>query len=283
MKRVLIILLMVFAPHVIAQLPDPGNAVIIAKLKAIIAQNQIRNMQLRKQLVEALRTTKTAINTFKELKQFHEYQKRVLRDIKSLDKLNLLNTNYLESFILNGDRLDFYLNSTSRKFMDDLYKTSRLSRSGNDLLEAFLKDESGSEFNKMDDQEMLAFIRQLDTESSIARMYNVKDMDKMFAIFLEQAKELRDLANDSSVDMTPAERAKLLVIANEMILKGHEYQVKAQQEMQEFNQDILGRVYQRRQNENLGSAILEYSKFETSVQKKLGFFDSDLIRRENIK
>lgn len=79
MKRVLIILLMVFAPHVIAQLPDPGNAVIIAKLKAIIAQNQIRNMQLRKQLVEALRTTKTAINTFKELKQFHEYQKRVLR------------------------------------------------------------------------------------------------------------------------------------------------------------------------------------------------------------
>ena len=135
----------------------------------------------------------------------------------------------------------------------------------------------------MDDQEMLAFIRQLDTESSIARMYNVKDMDKMFAIFLEQAKELRDLANDSSVDMTPAERAKLLVIANEMILKGHEYQVKAQQEMQEFNQDILGRVYQRRQNENLGSAILEYSKFETSAQKKLGFFDSDLIRRENIK
>ncbi|MCH8019773.1 hypothetical protein IH785_07920 [candidate division KSB1 bacterium] len=283
MKRVLIILLMVFVPHVNAQLPDPGNAVIIAKLKAIISQNQIRNMQLRKQLVEALRTTKTAINTFKELKQFHEYQKRVLRDIKSLDKLNLLNTNYLESFILNGDRLDFYLNSTSRKFMDDLYKTSRLSRSGNDLLEAFLKDESGSEFNKMDDQEMLAFIRQLDTESSIARMYNVKDMDKMFAIFLEQAKELRDLANDSSVDMTPAERAKLLVIANEMILKGHEYQVKAQQEMQEFNQDILGRVYQRRQNENLGSAILEYSKFETSAQKKLGFFDSDLIRRENIK
>ncbi len=283
MKRVLIILLMVFAPHVNAQLPDPGNAVIIAKLKAIISQNQIRNMQLRKQLVEALRTTKTAVSTFKELKQFHEYQKRVLRDIKSLDKLNLLNTNYLESFILNGDRLDFYLNSTSRKFMDDLYKTSRLSRSGNNLLEAFLKDESGSEFNKMDDQEMLACIKNLNTESSIAMMYNVKDAEKMFAIFLEQAKELRDLANDSSVDMTPAERAKLLAIANEMILKGHEYQVKAQQEMQRFNQDILGRVYQRRQNENLGSAILEYSKFETSAQKKLGFFDSDLIRRETIK
>jgi len=274
---------MVLATQVNAQLPDPGNAVIIAKLKAIISQNQIRNMQLRKHLVEALRTTKTAVNTFNELKQFHEYQKRVLRDIKSLDRLNLLNTNYLESFILSGDRLDFYLNSTSRKFMADLYKTSRLSRSGNDLLEAFLKDESGSEFNKMDDQEMLAFIRNLNTESSIAMMYNVKDAEKMFAIFLEQAKELRDLANDSSVDMTPAERAKLLAIANEMILKGHEYQVKAQQEMQEFNQDILGRIYQRRQNENLGSAILEYSKFETSAQKKLGFFDSDLIRRENIK
>jgi len=114
-------------------------------------------------------------------------------------------------------------------------------------------------------------------------MYNVKDTEKMFAIFLEQAKELRVLANDNSVDMTPAERAKLLAIANEMILKGHEYQVKAQQEMQEFNQDILGRVYQRRQNENLGNAILEYSKFETSAQKKLGFFDSGHIKREKIK
>ncbi len=139
MKKLTILFIMVLATQVNAQLPDPGNAAIIAKLKAIISQNQIRNMQLRKQLVEALRTTKTAVNTFNELKGFHEYQKRVLRDIKSLDKLNLLNTNYLESFILNGDRLDFYLNSTSRKFMADLYKTSRLSRSGNDLLEAFLK------------------------------------------------------------------------------------------------------------------------------------------------
>ena len=113
MKKLIILFFAVLTTEVNAQLPDPGNAAILAKLKAIISQNQIRNMQLRKQLVEALRTTKTAVNTFKELKQFHEYQKRVLRDIKSLDRLNLLNTNYLESFILSGDRLDFYLNSTS--------------------------------------------------------------------------------------------------------------------------------------------------------------------------
>jgi len=90
MKKLTILFIMVLATQVNAQLPDPGNAAIIAKLKAIISQNQIRNMQLRKQLVEALRTTKTAVNTFNELKGFHEYQKRVLRDIKSLDKFKFI-------------------------------------------------------------------------------------------------------------------------------------------------------------------------------------------------
>lgn len=283
MKKLTAIFLVGLATQANAQLPDPGNAVIIAKLKVIISQNQVRNMELRKHVVEAIRTTKSAIGTFKELKQFHEYQKRLMRDLKSIDRLDLLNTDYLESFILNGDRIDFYMRSTSRRLVDDLYRTSRLSRSGNDLLDALLDEKGDSELNRMDDQEMLALIRKLKTESGIATIYNVKDMEKMFAIFLEQAEELRDLANDKSVDMTPAERAKLLALANEMILKGHEYQVKAQQEMQEFNQDILGAVYQRRQNENLGRAILEYSKFETSAQKKLGFFDSDFIRREKIK
>lgn len=283
MKKLTILFFAVSATSLNAQLPDPGNAAIIAKLQAIISQNQIRNMELRKQLVEAIRTARTAVSTYNELKQFHEYQKRVLRDVESLGKLNLLNTTYLESFILHGDRLDFYLNSTSRKFFDDVYRTSRLSRSGNDLLEGFLKDENGSEFNKMNDQEMLAVIKQLDMESSMATAYTVKDMEMMFAVFFEQAKELRDLANESSVDMTPAERARLLAIANEMIIKGHEYQLKAQQEMQAFNENIMGKVYQRRQNENLGNAILEYSKYETSAEKKLGFFDSYHIKRENIK
>ena len=275
MKKSVVLALLLLCSPADAQLPDPSNAVIIAKLKAMISQGLIRNKTLKKIFKKSIDALKVSAETYKDLKEFQDEQRALLRDLRGIKELDLTNTDQLQRLIESGDSFEFYLGSTSRALFRNVDVVSNLSGNLNNLIGLF--GENGQLL--ADNDKVQSVANDLNYESALTELAVRRQREKMIATYLEQAVELKALANDSAVELAKAERAKLLNSSTQLALKASELQNKVNEEVKSSNNEIVNHFLRQLMLKDM-QAMADKA---ATRKRKYGYYDSPFKKSRPLK
>ncbi len=275
------------APKVSAQFINPGDAAVLAKLGEILRTH-------RQSLIEAIRTARGMERTFQTLKDLDDYEKNLRRDVSFVKTLDMTRLNDLERLILYGDQSNFYFRSLTGKVNRDLYNMRELNRYGDgffgsleglgvtdeNLLQALFADDKSLSELGISQQQAGALLKELSVESTMMDMYQVKGTEDLIKALLAQANHLRETASDSSIKMDPGQRALMLAESEKTMLEALKQQQILASLLKDRNEKMSRRLLRKSQLENEIDQLRGFYEWHSSLERNLGFFDTDYIKRE---
>ncbi|MFQ5650327.1 MAG: hypothetical protein ACE5IY_10335 [bacterium] len=285
-----IVLLATIVPPARGQFFNPSDAAVIAKLGEILRTH-------RQHLVEAIRTARGMERTFQTLQHLDEYEKSLRRDIGFISGLDLTRLDDLERLILFGDQTDFYFRSLTGKINSEMYNLSQMKRYGDGFLESmdglgmvdadliraiYANDKTLEEFG-ITPEEAAALMQQLSVESTLLDLYQVKGTENLIKALTEQGEHLKRVARDSSVKLDQGQRVMLLTKSEQSYIEALKYQQQLAEKLKERNANISRRLLLKGEMEAEIRELEKFYQWHASLERNLGFFDTEYIKRQNIK
>jgi hypothetical protein len=206
-----ICLLLVFPAR--AQFIDPQGGMILNVLREISLKHQLGLEEQRMQTAKMVQQLKQFYDTYTLLRQDVEFTQSLYRDFKAIDNMRLNNSFAISNFILNADRLNYWLPGTTQDINRSALDTQALLSNADELrrtYESFAlstqdnsapQDAETRRANAIIGQE--AFSKAL-FEQSLRSQQMAKTYDSM-------AVELYRQVKDSRNKFTEAERTQLLL------------------------------------------------------------------------
>ncbi len=204
---------LLFALPTRAQFLDPQNGVIISVLREISLKHQLGLEEQRIQTAKMVQQLKQFYDTYTLLRQDAEFTQSLYRDFKAIDNMRLNNTFAVSNFILNADRLNYWLPGMSQDVSRTAMDTQALLNNADELrrtYESFAlstqdadapQDAETRRANAIIGQE--AFSKAL-FEQSLRNQQMAKTYDSMAVELYRQVKDRRN-------KFTEAERTQFLI------------------------------------------------------------------------
>jgi len=204
---------LLFAFPARAQFIDPQGGMIINVLREISLKHQLGLEEQRMQTAKMVQQLKQFYDTYTLLRQDVEFTQSLYRDFKAIDNMRLNNSFAISNFILNADRMNYWLPGTSQDINRSVMDTQALLNNADELrrtYESFAlstqdngapQDAETRRANAIIGQE--AFSKAL-FEQSLRSQQMAKTYDSM-------AVELYRQVKDSRNKFTEAERTQLLL------------------------------------------------------------------------
>ncbi len=209
---------LLFAIPARAQFIDPQGGMIINVLREISFKHQLGLEQQRLQTAKLVQQLKQFYDTYTLMRQDVEFTQSLYRDFKAIDNMRVNNSFAVSNFILNADRLNYWLPSTAQDINRSAMDTQALLSNADDLRRTYdsfavstqdeeaPKDAATRRENAMIGQE--AFSRELFAQA-LRNQQMAKTYDSM-------AVELYRQVRDSRNKFTEAERVQLLLRSADM-------------------------------------------------------------------
>jgi hypothetical protein len=219
---------LLFAVPARAQFIDPQGGMIINVLREISFKHQLGLEQQRIQTAKLVQQLKQFYDTYTLMRQDVEFTQSLYRDFKAIDNMRMNNSFAVSNFILNSDRLNYWLPGTAQDINRSAMDTQALLSNSDELrrtYESFAvsaqdkeapKDAETRRENAMIGQE--AFSKAL-FEQALRSQQIAKSYDSM-------AVELYRQVRDSRNKFTEAERTQLLLKSVDLRDKSNEYYEK---------------------------------------------------------
>ncbi len=206
-----------------AQFIDPQGGMIINVLREISFKHQLGLEQQRLQTAKLVQQLKQFYDTYTLMRQDVEFTQSLYRDFKAVDNMRVNNSFAVSNFILNADRLNYWLPSTAQDINRSAMDTQALLSNADDLrrtYESFSVSAQGEEApkdaatrreNAMIGQE--AFSKAL-FEQSLRNQQMAKTYDSMAVELYRQVKDSRNKYTEAERTQFLLESVKLREMSN---------------------------------------------------------------------
>ena len=267
---------LLFAFPVNAQFFDPQGGMILNVLREISLKHQLGLEEQRLQTAKMVQQLKQFYDTYTVLRQDAEFTQSLYRDFKAIENMRLNNSFALSNFILNADRMDYWLPSTSQDINRSAMDTQALLNNADELrrtYESFAlstqadeapKDAETRRENAMIGQE--AFSQAL-FEHALRSQQMAKTYDSM-------AVELYRQVTNSRNKYTEAERTQLLLESVKLREMSNSYYEKYLKLSQDAHTNELNMYDQKM---DLLRSKVNWKAMKNQVNKtskiRYGFFD----------
>ena len=122
-------------------------------------------------------------------------------------------------------------------------------------------------------------IKELGIEAQLLDMYEIKGLEHLVKASAEQGKRLIEISQDSSIKMDPGQRLMLATSGEEKYIDAIKYQQELAKQLKEKNEKVRRVLVMKGEMEAEISQLEEFYKWHTSLERNLGFFDSDYVKR----
>ncbi len=279
---------LIAAQPVEAQIFNPSDAAIVAKLGDILRTH-------RENLVQAIRSARGIESTFRTLRNLDDYEKSLRRDIGFISRLDVSRLDDLERLVLYGDRADFYFRSLTGTINRSMYNLAEQRQYGErflqamdglgvvdpKILQALLNDEKSLSELGITPQEAAALVKELGVESTMMDLYQVRGTENLIAALTEQSRRLKEVAKDSSVKLDQGQRVMLLTKSEESLIEALKYQQDLGDRLQNRNKKVKRTLMLKSELEADIAQLESFYKWRTSLERNLGFFDTDYVKRQD--
>ncbi|MFQ5631959.1 MAG: hypothetical protein ACE5I1_24580, partial [bacterium] len=120
-----------------AQFFDPQSSIILGVLREISNKHQLGLAEQRIQTAKMVEQLKQFYDTYTILRQDVEFTQSLYRDFQSVENMRLSNTFAVTNLILNGDRLNYWLPSTTQQAQRSVMDTDALLKNADKLRETY--------------------------------------------------------------------------------------------------------------------------------------------------
>jgi hypothetical protein len=209
------IILILFPIFLFAQIPDLGSQLqlkaINTQLSTIVSQNNLGLKTERANLAKLITSVQNTYESFKQLEKLNDQKEKFLKDIEAIKKFKIKDLSQLKNFVLHGDQLDFWFESTSANLISDLGRVKRFTNSADETVLYTNKTFGLEQIN-----ENLEEVAKAENDLEKSDYDYVQALPDQIVLQVKMADRFKQLANDESASMSQADRAKLLLMAQEL-------------------------------------------------------------------
>jgi len=267
---------MLLAAPAHAQFFDPQNGMILGVLREISLKHQLGLEEQRMQTAKMVQQLKQFYDTYTLLRQDVEFTQSLYRDFKAIDNMGLNNSFAISNFIINADRLNYWLPGTTQDVNRSVMDTQSLLNNADELRRTYesfalsTQDETAPQdaetrrANAIIGQETFskALFEQALRNQQMAKMHD--------SMAVELYRQIRNSRNK----FTEAERMQFLIESVNMRNKANEYYEKYLKQAQEAHNTELGMFDQKL---DLLRSKTNWKTMKNQVNKtskiRYGFFD----------
>jgi len=274
---------LLFAFSARAQLFDPQSGMIINVLREISLKNQLGLEEQRIQTAKMVQQLRQFYDTYTVLRQDVEFTQSLYRDFKAIENMRLNNSFAISNFILNADRLNYWLPGTTQDLNRSAMDTQTLLNNADELrrtYESFAismqadeapKDAETRRENALIGQETFS---QALFEHALRSQQMAKTYDSM-------AVELYRQVVNSKNKYTEAERTQLLLESVKLREMSNSYYEKYLKTSQDLHTNELNMYDQKM---DMLRSKVNWKAMQNQVNKtskiRYGFFDISSARVE---
>lgn len=261
------------------QFIDPNNTLILNTLREIATKHTLALEEQRMQTAKLVQQIRQFYDTYTLLRNDIEFSQSLYRDFKSIENLDLTHSYSLSNFILNADRLNYWLPSTTADMNRTTLDVEALinnSQALKDTYESFSlsvndqqvpRDADIRRHNALVGQQ--AFSQAL-FEYALKCQVLAKTYDSL-------AVELHDQVMQQSNRFTPAERTQLLLETVKLRDMSNSYYEKYLELSQKTHNDELN-MYDEKLNMLRSKVNTEALKEQVNKTSRIRYGFFDLIR-----
>ena len=259
-----------------AQFIDPNNTLILNTLREISTRHFFALEEQRMQTAKLVQQLRQFYDTYTLLRNDIEFSQSLYRDFKALENLDLTRTYSMSNFILNADRLNYWLPSTTGEMSRATMDVEALIHNSDELKRTYesfalsVNDEKAPDDAELRRQNALvgqqAFSQAL-FEHALKCQVLAKTYDSL-------AVELHNQVISQSNRYTPAERTQLLLETVKLRDLSNSYYEKYLELSQKVHDDEL-KMYDEKLNilrSKVNTKALKNQINRTS-RIRYGFFD----------
>lgn len=275
--RLCAIILLLLLPNLAhAQFWDPNTSLILSTLREISVKHNLGLQEQRRQTAQMVQQLKQFYDTYTLLRNDIEFTQSLYNDMRAIENLDLSNSYAVSNFIINGDRLNFWLPGTatdvtqSALSVESLIGNAReLERTYNSFALSTQTEEIPTDLGIRRHNALLgqeAFAKAL-LEYAMKSQVLAKTYDSM-------AVELQRQVISNKNKFTEAERTQLLLEAVKLREFSNSYYEKYLKYSEEAHTNELG-MFDRKLD--FLSKKVDWQTLKTQVNKtskiRYGFFD----------
>lgn len=196
-----------------AQFFDPQSSVILGVLREISNKHNLGLAEQRLQTAKLIEQLKQFYDTYTILRQDVEFTQSLYRDFQAIENMRLSNTFAITNLILHGDRLNYWLPSTTQQAERSVMDTDALLRNANALRKTYdsfaISAEEETVPEDADDRLAIAY----KTQEAFSRALFEQGLrnQRLAATYDSLASELYRQVVNSRNKFTQAERTQLLL------------------------------------------------------------------------
>ena len=259
-----------------AQFIDPNNTLILNTLREISTRHFFALEEQRMQTAKLVQQLRQFYDTYTLLRNDIEFSQSLYRDFKAIENLDLTRTYSMSNFILNADRLNYWLPSTTGEMNRASMDVEALIHNSDELKRTYesfalsVNDEKAPDDAELRRQNALvgqqAFSQAL-FEHALKCQVLAKTYDSL-------AVELHNQVISQSNRYTPAERTQLLLETVKLRDLSNSYYEKYLELSQKVHDDEL-KMYDEKLNilrSKVNTKALKNQINRTS-RIRYGFFD----------
>lgn len=268
--------LLLFAVQAEAQFIDPQGGMIINVLREISFKHQLGLEQQRLQTAKLVQQLKQFYDTYTLMRQDVEFTQSLYRDFKAIDNMRVNNSFAVSNFILNADRLNYWLPGTAQDVNRSAMDTEALLNNAEELRRTYESfavttqdDEAPKDAEKRRENAIMG--QEAFSKALFVHALNSQQMAKTYD---SMAVELYRQVKDSRNKYTEAERTQLLLKSVELREMSNSYYEKYLKLAQDAHNTELNMFDQKmdmlRTKENLKAMQNHVNKIS---KIRYGFFD----------
>jgi molybdopterin converting factor small subunit len=208
--------LILFIPFMLfSQIPDIGSQIelraINASLREVVAQNQMGLTTERKNLAKMITAVQNTYKSYKQLEKLNDQKEKFMKDLKAIQKYKINDLTDLKNFVLHGDQVDFWFKSSTSNLIKDIKSLSYLTDNADDVVLYANKTFSIGEID-----ESLEAIDKAEDDAINSDLNYVEALPDLITLQIQMAERFKKLASDQTASMSQADRAKLLLMAQDL-------------------------------------------------------------------
>lgn len=136
--RLCVIIPLLLLPNLAhAQFWDPSTSLILSTLREISVKHNLGLQEQRRQTAQMVQQLKQFYDTYTLLRNDIEFTQSLYNDMRAIENLDLSNSYAVSNFIINGDRLNFWLPGTTTDLSQSALGVSSLIGNAQELEKAY--------------------------------------------------------------------------------------------------------------------------------------------------
>jgi len=259
-----------------AQFFDPQSGMILNVLREISLKHQLGLEEQRIQTAKMVQQLKQFYDTYTVLRQDVEFTQSLYRDFKAIENMRVNNSFALSNFILNADRFDYWLPSTTQDINRSVMDTQSLLNNAEELRRTYesfaLSTQADEAPRDAETRRENAIIGQ--EAFSQALFEHALRSQQMAKTYDSMAVELYRQVVNSKNKYTEAERTQLLIESVKLREMSNSYYEKYLKLSQDLHTNELNMYDQKM---DLLRSKVNWKAMQNQVNKtskiRYGFFD----------